>query len=55
MTLSYVGHEACWCWVESSKSKELNRARNDEDDSDVLIECRGVYKSFGKKKNSEWC
>lgn len=34
----------------SSKSEQLNTARDHEDDSDVLIECRDVYKSFGEKK-----
>lgn len=28
----------------------MNTARDHEDDSDVLIECRDVYKSFGEKK-----
>lgn len=28
----------------------MNKARDHEDDSDVLIECRDVYKSFGEKK-----
>ncbi|PNY05431.1 protein trigalactosyldiacylglycerol chloroplastic-like [Trifolium pratense] len=34
----------------SSKSEQLSTVRNHEDDSDVLIECRDVYKSFGEKK-----
>lgn len=34
----------------SSKSEQLSTARDHEDDSDVLIECRDVYKSFGEKK-----
>ncbi|XP_020234801.1 protein TRIGALACTOSYLDIACYLGLYCEROL 3, chloroplastic [Cajanus cajan] len=33
-----------------SKSEQLSTARDHEDDSDVLIECRDVYKSFGEKK-----
>ncbi|EXC29922.1 Protein TRIGALACTOSYLDIACYLGLYCEROL 3 [Morus notabilis] len=32
-----------------SKSEDLSRIRDSEDDSDVLIECRDVYKSFGEK------
>ncbi|KAL5143704.1 Protein TRIGALACTOSYLDIACYLGLYCEROL 3, chloroplastic [Glycine soja] len=34
----------------SSKSEQLSTAWDHEDDSDVLIECRDVYKSFGEKK-----
>ncbi|CAK8542497.1 unnamed protein product [Lathyrus sativus] len=34
----------------SSKSEQLNTTRDQDDDSDVLIECRDVYKSFGEKK-----
>ncbi|CAL0304710.1 unnamed protein product [Lupinus luteus] len=34
----------------SSKSEQLSTVRDHEDDSDVLIECREVYKSFGEKK-----
>ncbi|XP_054801276.1 protein TRIGALACTOSYLDIACYLGLYCEROL 3, chloroplastic isoform X2 [Prosopis cineraria] len=34
----------------SSKSEHLNTIRDHEDDSDVLIECKEVYKSFGEKK-----
>ncbi|KAK2361850.1 Protein TRIGALACTOSYLDIACYLGLYCEROL 3, chloroplastic [Trifolium repens] len=34
----------------SSKSEQLSTVRDHEDDSDVLIECRDVYKSFGEKK-----
>jgi len=28
----------------------MSAARDRDDDSDVLIECRDVYKSFGEKK-----
>ncbi|KAE8711570.1 Protein TRIGALACTOSYLDIACYLGLYCEROL 3 [Hibiscus syriacus] len=34
---------------ESSKSGNLNKEVKHENDSDVLIECRDVYKSFGEK------
>ncbi|KAI9078425.1 hypothetical protein K1719_039644 [Acacia pycnantha] len=34
----------------SSKSEHLNTIGDPEDDSDVLIECKEVYKSFGEKK-----
>ncbi|CAI8613240.1 unnamed protein product [Vicia faba] len=34
----------------SSKSEQLDTIRDHDDDSDVLIECRDVYKSFGEKK-----
>ncbi|MED6136179.1 Protein TRIGALACTOSYLDIACYLGLYCEROL 3, chloroplastic [Stylosanthes scabra] len=34
----------------SSKSEQLSTLREQEGDSDVLIECRDVYKSFGEKK-----
>ncbi|KAI4350156.1 hypothetical protein L6164_010665 [Bauhinia variegata] len=34
----------------SSESEHLSVVRDREDDSDVLIECRDVYKSFGEKK-----
>ncbi|CAJ1822389.1 unnamed protein product [Sphenostylis stenocarpa] len=34
----------------SHKSEQLGAERDREDDSDVLIECRDVYKSFGEKK-----
>ncbi|KAF1877940.1 hypothetical protein Lal_00049332 [Lupinus albus] len=34
----------------SSISEQLSTVRDHEDDSDVLIECREVYKSFGEKK-----
>lgn len=34
----------------SSKSEQLSTLRDHEDDSDVLIECRDIYKSFGEKK-----
>lgn len=34
----------------SSKSEHLNTIGDAEDDSDVLIECKDVYKSFGEKK-----
>ncbi|QCE12494.1 protein TRIGALACTOSYLDIACYLGLYCEROL 3, chloroplastic [Vigna unguiculata] len=34
----------------SHKSEQLSAARDQDDDSDVLIECRDVYKSFGEKK-----
>ena len=33
----------------SLKSEEFTTVREPEDDSDVLIECRDVYKSFGEK------
>ncbi|KAG2384711.1 Protein TRIGALACTOSYLDIACYLGLYCEROL 3 [Vigna angularis] len=32
------------------KSEQLSAARDQDDDSDVLIECRDMYKSFGEKK-----
>ncbi|ESW11735.1 hypothetical protein PHAVU_008G055500 [Phaseolus vulgaris] len=31
-------------------SEQMSAARDRDDDSDVLIECRDVYKSFGEKK-----
>ncbi|XP_020996689.1 protein TRIGALACTOSYLDIACYLGLYCEROL 3, chloroplastic isoform X2 [Arachis duranensis] len=34
----------------SSKSEQLSTLREQDGDSDVLIECRDVYKSFGEKK-----
>ncbi|KAK9997929.1 hypothetical protein SO802_017532 [Lithocarpus litseifolius] len=34
---------------DSFKSENLSTVRKPEDDSDVLIECRNVYKSFGEK------
>ncbi|XP_068342025.1 protein TRIGALACTOSYLDIACYLGLYCEROL 3, chloroplastic-like [Pyrus communis] len=34
---------------DSFKSEDLSRVREPEGDSDVLIECRDVYKSFGEK------
>ncbi|KAL6142975.1 hypothetical protein ACLB2K_061250 [Fragaria x ananassa] len=34
---------------DSLKSEDLTTVREPEDDSDVLIECRDVYKSFGEK------
>ncbi|KAJ7978251.1 putative Abc transporter [Quillaja saponaria] len=34
----------------SSKWEHLSKLRESEDDSDVLIECRDVYKSFGEKQ-----
>ncbi|KAL5834390.1 hypothetical protein ACOSQ4_013887 [Xanthoceras sorbifolium] len=34
---------------ETSKSDNLNTLWEPEDDQDVLIECRNVYKSFGEK------
>ncbi|KAF3452444.1 hypothetical protein FNV43_RR02877 [Rhamnella rubrinervis] len=34
---------------DSFKSERLSTVRDTEDDSDVLIECRDVYKSFGEK------
>lgn len=34
----------------SSKSEHLNTIGDPEDDSDVLIECKEVYKSFGEKQ-----
>lgn len=34
---------------DSFKSENLSTVREPEDDSDVLIECRDVYKSFGEK------
>ncbi|KAK8593741.1 hypothetical protein V6N12_045816 [Hibiscus sabdariffa] len=36
-------------FTESSKSENWSKEVNHEDDSDVLIECRNVYKSFGEK------
>ncbi|XP_052485710.1 protein TRIGALACTOSYLDIACYLGLYCEROL 3, chloroplastic isoform X2 [Gossypium raimondii] len=36
-------------FTESSKSGNWSKEVNHEDDSDVLIECRNVYKSFGEK------
>lgn len=33
----------------SSKSENVNTLLEPEDDGDVLIECRNVYKSFGEK------
>jgi len=38
------------CCQGSHKSEQLSAARDQDDDSDVLIECRDVYKSFGEKK-----
>ncbi|KAG8488488.1 hypothetical protein CXB51_016428 [Gossypium anomalum] len=35
--------------MESSKSGNWSKEVKHEDDSDVLIECRNVYKSFGEK------
>ncbi|XP_059435792.1 protein TRIGALACTOSYLDIACYLGLYCEROL 3, chloroplastic-like [Corylus avellana] len=35
---------------DSFKSESLSSVREPEDDSDVLIECRDVYKSFGEKQ-----
>ncbi|KOM48583.1 hypothetical protein LR48_Vigan07g228700 [Vigna angularis] len=32
------------------KSEQLSATRDQDDDSNVLIECRDVYKSFGEKK-----
>lgn len=37
------------CLQELSKSKNGKRIWGTKDDSDVLIECRDVYKSFGEK------
>ncbi|KAJ8755207.1 hypothetical protein K2173_019005 [Erythroxylum novogranatense] len=34
---------------DSYKSEQLSTLREQKDDSDVLIECRNVYKSFGEK------
>lgn len=34
---------------DSSKSENVNTLFEAEDDGDVLIECRNVYKSFGEK------
>ncbi|XP_024187357.1 protein TRIGALACTOSYLDIACYLGLYCEROL 3, chloroplastic isoform X1 [Rosa chinensis] len=34
---------------DSLKSEDLSTVREPEDDSDVLIECRDVHKSFGEK------
>ncbi|KAJ0080461.1 hypothetical protein Patl1_24077 [Pistacia atlantica] len=34
---------------DSSKSENLKTLREPDDDRDVLIECRNVYKSFGEK------
>ncbi|KAG7020848.1 Protein TRIGALACTOSYLDIACYLGLYCEROL 3, chloroplastic [Cucurbita argyrosperma subsp. argyrosperma] len=34
---------------DSFTSEHLSRDNEDEDESDVLIECRNVYKSFGEK------
>ncbi|XP_042491243.1 protein TRIGALACTOSYLDIACYLGLYCEROL 3, chloroplastic-like isoform X2 [Macadamia integrifolia] len=34
---------------DSPAGENLSMAREVEDDSDVLIECRNVYKSFGEK------
>ncbi|KAG4203256.1 hypothetical protein ERO13_A05G390600v2 [Gossypium hirsutum] len=36
-------------FTESSKSGNWSKEVKHEDDSDVLIECRNVYKSFGEK------
>ncbi|XWS57313.1 hypothetical protein CRYUN_Cryun09bG0163000 [Craigia yunnanensis] len=37
-------------FTESSKSGNLSKEVKHENDSDVLIECRNVYKSFGEKQ-----
>ncbi|KAK6232476.1 ABC transporter-like [Theobroma cacao] len=36
--------------TESSKSENLSKEVKNENGSDVLIECRNVYKSFGEKR-----
>ena len=36
-------------YQDSFTSEHLSRDNEDEDESDVLIECRNVYKSFGEK------
>lgn len=41
-------HQGCCQGLH--KSEQLSAARDQDDDSDVLIECKDVYKSFGEKK-----
>ncbi|TYH10755.1 hypothetical protein ES288_A07G202000v1 [Gossypium darwinii] len=55
LNIAYI-HDGCAVFTdatientESSKSGNWSKEVKHEDDSDVLIECRNVYKSFGEK------